>query len=87
MDDHSNPLSDLSSRIQAGLGRVAVVCDAAHALGASRTTAWCGKGRQEPQKRWVGSIADFTDFSFHAVNVFKTVGDPDFYNKVPKYAA
>ena len=72
MDDHSNPLADLGSRIQAGLGRVAVVCDAAHALGASRTTAWCGKGRQEPQKRWVGSIADFTDFSFHAVKNFTT---------------
>ena len=27
LDDHSNPLSDLSSRIQAGLGRVAVVSD------------------------------------------------------------
>lgn len=72
LNDHSNPLSDLSSRIQAGLGRVAVVCDAAHALGASRTTARCGKGRQELQKRWVGSIADFTDFSFHAVKNFTT---------------
>ena len=72
MNDHSNPLADLSSRIQAGLGRVAVVCDAAHALGASRTVSHTGKGRQEPQKRWVGSIADFTDFSFHAVKNFTT---------------
>lgn len=72
MDDHSNPLADLSSRIQAGLGRVAVVCDAAHALGASRTVSHTGKGRQEPQRRWVGSIADFTDFSFHAVKNFTT---------------
>ncbi len=72
MNDHSNPLADLGSRIQAGLGRVAVVCDAAHALGASRTTAWSGKGRQAPQRRWVGSIADFTDFSFHAVKNFTT---------------
>lgn len=72
MNDHSNPLSDLSSRIQAGLGRVAVVCDAAHALGASRTVSHTGKGKQAPQKRWVGSIADFTDFSFHAVKNFTT---------------
>ena len=72
MNDHSNPLADLSSRIQAGLGRVAVVCDAAHALGASRTVSHTGKGKQEPQKRWVGSIADFTDFSFHAVKNFTT---------------
>lgn len=72
MNDHSNPLSDLSSRIQAGLGRVAVVCDAAHALGANRTVSHTGKGKQSPQKRWVGSIADFTDFSFHAVKNFTT---------------
>lgn len=71
-DDHSNPLADLGSRIQAGLGRVAVVCDAAHALGASRTTAWSGKGKGESKRRWVGSIADFTDFSFHAVKNFTT---------------
>lgn len=72
LESDGTPLGDLSSRIQKGLGRVAVVCDAAHALGASRTTAWCGKGRQAPQKRWVGSIADFTDFSFHAVKNFTT---------------
>ena len=72
MNDHSNPLADLSSRIQAGLGRVAVVCDAAHALGASRTVSHTGKGKQAPQKRWVGSIADFSDFSFHAVKNFTT---------------
>ena len=67
MDDHSDPLKDLGSRIQAGLGRVAVVCDAAHALGASRITEWSGKGKGENKRRWVGNIADFTSFSFHAV--------------------
>lgn len=72
LDDHSDPLSDLGSRIQAGLGRVAVVCDAAHALGASRTVSHTGKGVVEKKKRWVGSIADFTDFSFHAVKNFTT---------------
>ena len=72
MDDHSNPLSDLGSRIQKSLGRMAIVCDAAHALGASRITAWSGKGKGEKKKRYVGAIADFTSFSFHAVKNFTT---------------
>ncbi len=72
LNDHRDPLSDLESRIQAGLGRVAVVCDAAHALGASRTVSHTGKGVVEKKKRWVGSIADFTDFSVHAVKNFTT---------------
>ncbi len=49
-----------NSEIQEKLGRVAVVADAAHALGAR----WHGK--------MVGSIADFTNFSFHAVKNFTT---------------
>lgn len=72
LDDHSDCLKDLGSRIQTGLGRVAVVCDAAHALGASRTTVWSGKGKGEKQKRYCGAIADFTSFSFHAVKNFTT---------------
>ena len=72
MDDHSNPLADLSSRIQAGLGRIAVVADCAHSLGASRTAAWCGKGKGEKSRKYCGAIADFTDFSFHAVKNFTT---------------
>ena len=40
------------------------VCDAAHALGASRVF--------EGKKRYVGDIADFTSFSFHAVKNFTT---------------
>ena len=58
------PLNDLSSRIQKSIGRVAVVCDAAHALGASRVF--------DGKKRYVGDIADFTSFSFHAVKNFTT---------------
>ena len=58
------PLNDLSSRIQKSIGRVAVVCDAAHALGASRLF--------DGKKRYVGDIADFTSFSFHAVKNFTT---------------
>ncbi len=73
LDDHSDSLSDLSSRIQDGLGRVAVVCDAAHALGASRTVITTGAGKLvKAQKKYVGAIADFTSFSFHAVKNFTT---------------
>ncbi len=64
MESDGTPLSDLSSRIQKAIGRVAVVCDAAHALGASRTVGG--------QKKYVGAIADFTSFSFHAVKNFTT---------------
>ncbi len=46
--------------LQKAIGRVAVVTDAAHALGAE----WHG--------RKVGAIADFTNFSFHAVKNFTT---------------
>ncbi len=49
-----------ANEIQARLGRVAVVADAAHAFGAE----WHGQ--------MVGSIADFTNFSFHAVKNFTT---------------
>ena len=64
LDDHSNPLADLSSRIQKAIGRVAVVCDAAHALGASRVF--------HGERKYVGAIADFTSFSFHAVKNYTT---------------
>jgi dTDP-4-amino-4,6-dideoxygalactose transaminase len=33
LNDHSNPLADMGSPLQTGLGRVAVLPDAAHALG------------------------------------------------------
>lgn len=72
LDDHSNSLSDLSSRIQAGLGRVAVVSDCAHSLGASRVVSQTGRGKIEESRRYCGAIADFTDFSFHAVKNFTT---------------
>lgn len=49
-----------TSKLQRALGRVAVCADAAHAFGAS----WNG--------HMVGSIADFTSFSFHAVKNFTT---------------
>ena len=46
--------------VQEALGRIAVCADAAHAFGAK----WHGK--------MVGSIADFSSFSFHAVKNFTT---------------
>ena len=52
--------NSLGARIQQSLNRVLVFSDAAHALGASRN----GK--------MAGEIADFTDFSFHAVKNFTT---------------
>ncbi len=52
--------SDLGARIQQAIGRILVFSDAAHALGARR------KGKR------AGEIADFTDFSFHAVKNFTT---------------
>lgn len=64
MDSDGTPLSDLSARIQKAIGRVAVVADSAHALGASEV--FRGK------KTRCGCIADFTSFSFHAVKNFTT---------------
>ena len=49
-----------ANEIQAALGRIAVCADTAHAFGAK----WHG--------RMVGSIADFSSFSFHAVKNFTT---------------
>ncbi len=57
-------LGDLSSKIQKSLGRVAVVADCAHSLGANRHFG----GR----KCNCGAIADFSSFSFHAVKNFTT---------------
>lgn len=50
----------LGARIQQAIGRVLVFADGAHSLGATRN------GKK------AGAIADFTDFSFHAVKNFTT---------------
>ena len=52
--------TELGRRIQKAVGRVLVFDDAAHSLGARQN----GK--------MAGEIADFTDFSFHAVKNFTT---------------
>lgn len=73
LDDHSDPLKDLGSRIQKAIGRVAVVADSAHSLGASRVVSRTGEGiLEKPERRYCGAIADFTSFSFHAVKNFTT---------------
>ena len=59
-----NDLEKLGSKIQKAIDRVIVVADGAHALGASRV--------MNGEKKMVGSIADFTSFSFHAVKNFTT---------------
>lgn len=66
-------LGDLASRIQKTLGRVAVVADCAHSLGASRVVSRPGgQLLVEPQRLYCGNIADMTSFSFHAVKNFTT---------------
>ena len=49
-----------SNKIQKAIGRIAVISDAAHAIGASQNGVM------------VGNIADFSNFSFHAVKNFTT---------------
>ena len=49
-----------SNEIQSALGRVAIMADTAHAFGAK----WHGK--------MIGSVADFSSFSFHAVKNLTT---------------
>ena len=76
LQDHADVLSDLSSRIQSAIGRVAVVADDAHSLGASRII--------HGEKKYCGAIADFTDFSFHAVKNFTTAeGGASTWKNIP----
>ncbi|WP_251546320.1 MULTISPECIES: DegT/DnrJ/EryC1/StrS family aminotransferase [Pumilibacter] len=58
--NRKNNLFVPNNDIQKAIGRVAVLADTAHAFGAE----WHGKK--------VGSIADFSSFSFHAVKNFTT---------------
>lgn len=53
-------LFDPTTDLQLKIGRIAICTDAAHAFGASI------------KRKMVGSIADFTSFSFHAVKNFTT---------------
>ena len=64
VESDGTALGDLNHRIQKTIGRVAVLSDAAHSLGASRIF--------RGEKKYCGAIADFTSFSFHAVKNFTT---------------
>lgn len=64
LNSDGTPLIDLASRIQHSVNRVAVFADCAHSLGASRII----KG----ERKYCGAIADFSNFSFHAVKNFTT---------------
>ena len=64
VDSNASPLEELSSRIQKSMGRIAVVADCAHSLGASRII--------QGERKFCGAIADFSSFSFHAVKNFTT---------------
>ena len=83
--------TELGQRLQESLGRVAVVCDAAHALGAYEVI--------DGEKKMVGEIADFTNYSFHAVKNFTTaeggaitwksfdgVDDEEIYHQIQLYS-
>lgn len=72
MESDGTPLNDLGSRIQKAIGRVAIVADCAHSLGASRVVSHTGEGNIKKQRKYCGAIADFTSFSFHAVKNFTT---------------
>ena len=76
-----------SNRLQEAIGHVAIVEDAAHAVGASY------------KDKMIGSIADFTNFSFHAVKNFTTaeggaivwkhidgIDDKELYNLIQLYS-
>ena len=58
--ERKKSLFNPSNEIQKAIGRIAICADTAHAFGAK----WHGK--------MVGSIADFSSFSFHAVKNFTT---------------
>lgn len=73
MESDGTLLGNLSSKIQKGIGTVAVLSDCAHGLGASRVVTRAGEGKlTTPEKRYCGRIAHFTSFSFHAVKNFTT---------------
>lgn len=70
--ENKKSLFQPANDIQRALGRVAVMADTAHAFGAN----WHGK--------MVGSIADFSSFSFHAVkNLTTAEGGALTWNTIP----
>lgn len=70
--DRKRALFTPNNNIQKALGRIAVLADTAHSLGAK----WHGK--------MIGSVADFSSFSFHAVkNLTTAEGGALTWNTIP----
>ena len=70
--ENKKSLFKANNEIQSALGRAAVMADTAHSFGAE----W--KGRK------IGSVADFSSFSFHAVKNFTTAeGGALTWNTIP----
>ena len=63
-ESDGTPLGELSSKIQKAIGHVAVIADCAHSLGASRVI--------HGTRKYCGTIAQFSSFSFHAVKNLTT---------------
>lgn len=64
--------------IQSTIGRIAIIADSAHAIGAKRAFG--------PKREWksCGQLADFTSFSFHAVkNVTTAEGGAAVWKAIP----
>ena len=65
LNDSSDPLSSLSSRMQQFVGRVVIEADCAHNLGASQVVFRNGSGKlAQSIRKYCGGIADFPSFSF-----------------------
>ena len=64
VESDGTALGDLNSRIQKAMGRIAVVADCAHSLGASRVF--------RGERKNCGPSADLTSYTFHAVKNYTT---------------
>lgn len=74
--EQKKALFKASNDIQAAIGRVAIIADAAHAIGSSKVI--------NGKRLKCGQIADFTSFSFHAVkNITSAEGGAAVWKDIP----
>lgn len=96
--DSKKRLFRASNDIQSAFDRIVIVADAAHAIGASRrvnTFALVGHSQDnkdaqesvgEIKEQMVGTLADFTSFSFHAVkNITTAEGGAAVWRPIPGF--
>ena len=70
-----------SNEIQSAMGRIAVIADAAHAIGARRVKT---KSDGTKEMKACGQLADFTSFSFHSVkNITSAEGGATVWRDIP----